>query len=865
MKNFYDVLWAKKPQNNDEPSEIISLQEHLEQTTIVAEMLWETWLPPLLKSKIDKKVFMFLAYAHDIGKASPVFQTDERNSLTPQTNEYIRTKLIKAGFPLKDLYPEKEHTRHELISYAVLKRHGVHNSVCVTIGGHHGLPPNENKITKLSSYKSNCGFDNEVWKDAQDFFVFTALEKSGLTKEEVANVVLTRQVQVLLSGLIILADWIASSEEHVKMPPMWVPQDIENIYSVRFNINAPRPIQEKLMEAVQESTSPGIFIIEAPMGEGKTEAALAASEILAKKVGCRGVYFALPSQATSNAMLTRIRRWIDTFQNQDGALSIRLAHGKADLNEEYEGIKISTYRESDDESAVAVYDWLTGRKKGILADFTIGTIDHVLMAGLKQKHLALRHLGLSKKVLIIDECHAYDVYMESYLLTSLKWLGAYGVPVIILSATLPIARRADIVRAYLNKDNTFDENEPWAKTIAYPLITYTNNDTVHSLSITKPTQGRTQTVAVEKLDDESFISTVENELKHGGCAGIIFNTVRKAQEAFEKLSEKFGSETVELLHSGFIAVDRAKREEMLLTTLGEKASKRPKKRIVVGTQIFEQSLDIDFDVMITELCPIDLLLQRIGRLHRHKRDDRPVGLQNPKCYVLGANWGNFDKGSCYVYSEYLLMRTCAVLPLQISLPNDIPNLVGNVYNIDFEVSIPSDFTFDYTRARYEWEFKTEDRKQKAKNFQIKGSVTDKSINGWIDSPSSDVEGEAAVRDGIDTLEVLLIQRRNNELYFLPWVQNGEQLPLFTPNSKQAKAIAGCAVRLPAVLNYKISETIKLIESSMSEAGIVDSWYKSYWLKGSLVLILDENQSVTLGNYILHYNQEKGLNYWEEKS
>ena len=861
-----DVLWAKKPFSDDDSSDVIPLRKHLINTANIVIELWETWLPPILQNKLDKQLLIFLAYTHDIGKASPGFQTDDRYSNTPETDEKIRTNLERAGFPISKSYRELKQTRHEVISHAILKRNGLDDSICVIVGGHHGLPTNKKKLNNVTcSYKANSGFDSDIWKEVQNILFEEALVVAGLSKNIILDLKADRPTQVLLSGMVILADWIASSDYDVRnLPSMWKPDILNNMYEKRFKIKDPRPVQLELDKVVKEVKTPGILVIEAPMGEGKTEAALVAAEILAKKSGCRGIYFALPSQATSNAMLSRVKQWISAFENQKEGLSIRLAHGKADLNEEYEGIKLAKYKGKE---GVNVHDWLTGRKKGILADFTIGTIDHILMAGLKQKHLVLRHLGLANKVLIIDECHAYDVYMESYLLTALKWLGAYGVPIIILSATLPTARRTALIRAYLGKRKEhFDQEEMWTDSIAYPLITYTDNNVVHSLPVTSSTANRQSKVSIELVDYEDVLINLDHSLSNGGCGGVIFNTVRKAQEFYCVAVERYGTNQVKLLHSGFISIDRANEEESLVKSLGKNAEKRPcgsEKNIIVGTQIFEQSLDIDFDVMVTELCPMDLLLQRIGRLHRHNHK-RPIGLENPKCYVIGAKWEGIDKGSSYIYGDYLLMRTYASLPKVINLPEDIPKLVAKVYNAGAEVCIPNEYLLYYNQAFEQWTLIVEDRQRRAKAFQVNSSLKSKTIMGWLDDDYKDLEGEAAVRDGIDTLEVLLVQQRNDELCFLPWVRKGEILPYHTPTDEQAKAIVGCSVRLPAALNYNIKTVISEIETSMNRLGIVNSWYESYWLKGQLVLVLDEMQSVELNGHILYYDQNMGLYHRKEE-
>ncbi|MCL1912950.1 MAG: CRISPR-associated helicase Cas3' [Eubacteriaceae bacterium] len=863
-----NALWAKKPKI-DEPDDIVPLQTHLFETADVARMLWDDWLPRVLQEQLDWNLFIFLSYAHDLGKASPVFQTKEDYN-TFETDEKILNGLLRAGYVIKS-YQMKKRTPHALVSFGILKRHGFKDSVSVIVGGHHGSPPTKNQIKDLETYKDNCGFDEDSWVQAQDALMEEALREAGLTKETALHKDIARPQQVLYSGLVILADWIASGKPEDKLPTMWIPNIPENIYGRRFEIDTPRPVQSKLLDAASLSLSPGIFIVEAPMGEGKTEAALAASEVLASKIGCRGVYFALPSQATSNAMLTRVKNWIQNFDGQDGSLSIRLAHGKADFNEEYEGIKLSAYhREADEEDAeggaVFVDSWLVGRKKGILADFAIGTIDHVLMAGLQQKHLALRHLGLASKIVVIDECHAYDVYMESFLLTAVKWLGAYGVPIIVLSATLPTERRKSLIEAYFGKKQrnsrlSSKDGADWATSLAYPLITYTDGKDVKSLPIEARTAGRSKVVDVEMLVQDKVLEILATVLEDGGCAALIFNTVKNAQQAYEMIAEKFGHDIVEILHAGFIARDRTEREKHLLLKLGKDSAQRYKKHIVVGTQIFEQSLDIDFDVMFTQLCPMDLLLQRIGRLHRHDRISRPNGVKLPKCYVLDANWGSFDDGSKAVYGEYLLMRTCRVLEKwssSISLPDDIPQLVAQVYNDDFDVGPPGEFVQEYEKARNDNDIRAKDRKRRAESYQIKGSLLDKNIIGWLETSYYDSEGEAAVRDGMDAIEVLVVQRRGGELCLLPWVENGELLTVYTPSDKMAKIIAGCSVRLPLLFSYDINQTIECIEVEMVLAGIVDSWYESYWLRGSLVLILDEDQNAVVDGHQLHYSKLTGL-------
>jgi len=535
---------------------------------------------------------------------------------------------------------------------------------------------------------------------------------------------------------------------------------------------------------------------------------------------------------------------------------VRLSHGKADLHLSQNAIL------DENDSNVAVHQWLSGRKKGMLSDFAVGTIDHVLMAGLRQKHLVLRHLGLANKVVIIDEVHAYDVYMENYLLKALNWLGAYGVSVIVLSATLPASRRKTIVDAYNNKKT--DISECWAKSLAYPLVTYTSGGETKSIE-TLPSARQTQ-VDINFMQEDRIIDILEEGLADGGYAGIIVNTVKQAQEIYTKMSQHFGGDVVKLLHAGFIASDRIAKETELVKILGgSNKNKRQDKLIIIGTQIFEQSMDLDFDILLTSLCPIDLLLQRIGRLHRHQRL-RPNALKIPTCHIMHSDWGGFDAGSQAVYGQYLLMRTRAVLPPTISLPQEIPALVSAVYEEDTYVTIPEGMATEYARSRQEWGDLTIKSVIRSKSFQISSPNLKRSLLDWLDTSIADdpteKRAEAAVRDTGDSIEVIVVQKRQNKLYLLDWLDDDQPIPHHAPHEELAQKIAACSIRLPAYFGREwiIDRAIKELEQCMKAENIVIGWYQSSWLNGCLCLILDENGQTTLCDHQLQYDRHLGLSY-----
>jgi CRISPR-associated endonuclease/helicase Cas3 len=893
-------LWAKK--SKDGPL-WLPLASHLADSAAVAQKLWKCWLSDSIRQTIAdgitenvsaEHLLVFLSMAHDIGKATPVFQA--KKSVRNDLDERIVERIQATGLPMKPLsvFSHADKTPHALATQVLLEHAGCSKNVAVILGAHHGKPPDNYTLVHcgIGAYEENYHLGKtgkDEWTAVQHELIDFALELAGFsTIEEIPS---PNQVsQVLLSGLLIMADWIASSEEYFpyirledapetdaqsRASSAWVQMNLPSpwnvgkvwmrpgLYQERFDfIKQPNAVQSAVTQLAADIRVPGILVLEAPMGEGKTEAALVAAEIFAYKAKRKGIFFALPTQATSDGIFPRMLKWVNRL-NSDESHSIRLMHGKAEFNEEYQNLAHGVNIGEDEPGGVFAHEWFEGRKRSMLDDFVVGTIDQLLLAALKQKHVMLRHLGLDNKVVIIDECHAYDAYMGWYLRRVLSWLGAYHVPVIVLSATLPSQKRQTVIDAYLNSSQTAIQPPEWISNRDYPLITFTDGGNIKQTPVLA---GRVpRNVYLGFLSENDLMGRIEDLLSDGGCAGIVVNTVRRAQELGRALGKHFGEETVQLLHSRFLAPDRAKKERILLKELGKPDgdTHRPEKRIVIGTQVLEQSLDIDFDVMVTDICPMDLLLQRIGRLHRHKRK-RPEKLRTAQCLVMGINGEGFDGDSEKIYGKYLLMRTKARLPQWITLPTDIPELVQDVY--DNELALLPDST-EYRKAKQEQEKRIADKKTSAANFCICPPQSDPKANliGWLDTDVSDKCGEAAVRDTDESIEALLVmKKRDGRLHFLPWIENGREIPQDeVPDDGLAKALARCSVRLPAALCAPgvINQTIRELEGICREQ--VPIWQQSRWLKGELFLILDENGSTNFCDYHLTYDQRYGLLHKKE--
>lgn len=802
-------------------------------------------------------------------------------------DDELTEQLVRYGFPMRSYseYQNVKSTPHALAGEVLLLHYQCPKSIAAVVGAHHGKPSgveDENNAEEFySGYHQNIyGNHPSQWEQIQQEFLQFALENAGFCDfSEIPE--LPQPAQVLYSGLLVMADWLASNSryypllpfgevpvridfenrhqtawEQLNLPFGWRAEGaipIENLCQSRFEFS-PNLLQETTVEIAQQMNG-GIMVMEAPMGIGKTEAALLAAELFMAQQGRTGVFFALPTQATSDGIFPRFEECmhhLDTEQH-----SLQLSHGKAQFNEQYMALdrlgENSTGTFSYEEFGPVVHTWFSGSKKSILADFVVGTIDQLLMTALSQKHLMLRHLGMANKVVIIDECHAYDAYMSRYLYRALHWLGAYRVPVVILSATLPVEKRKLLVTQYLDipqkKANRMQE--PWTTCEAYPLLTYTKGEAVYQRTINLQ-NADARLVEIQQADEQEFFKCFPVWREQGACIGIIVNTVKRAQEIYELLRVSFGDALL-LLHAALLAPDRMKRERVIRGELG-KSGKRPHFRIVIGTQVLEQSLDIDFDVLFTDLCPMDLLLQRIGRLHRHNRS-RPEGMRKAVCYLMGVQ--ELQSGTKAIYGEFLLERTKAFLTKQLCLPADIAPLVQRVYAVDEPLAAPPE---GYERMKLDFLNHIQNQQQKSEDYRIPQVQKSETIHHWMKEPCG-AEGEAQVRDSEPSVEVLVLQSAGNGVRII-----GQEQVLGVaemPDVALAKEIARQSIRLPSVLfRYgKLKSNIEWLEKQTLR--YFQAWQESPWLKGELILALDENLQAKFSGYLLTYDRNKGLIYEKE--
>jgi CRISPR-associated endonuclease/helicase Cas3 len=957
-------LWAKTYVTDRDA--IGQLHRHMTDSAEVAAIIWREWLPMAIKKAVaeaaggeesGETLVAWLGGLHDIGKATPGFQIKV---------ERFAARVHEAGLPMPRSEPSPRlfHSTASHIIFEDALAEGAWSKtpnrarLAAVLGGHHGAPPDPAQVLHLMrSDRTVSGLGDGPWRQVQKelFDYVTAYSGASAFLDLWAGRTFPAAAVPLLTGVVIVADWIASNAElfppndlresaeraeaawaELGLPPPWRsvngPGTAEDGLRTRFGFEpgcAARPVQRAALQIAHDMNGPGIMIVEAAMGAGKTEAALLAAEVLAAKAGSGGVGFMLPTQATSNAMFSRVHNWGEGMFRATGtvdAQSFFLAHGKAEFNDEFRSL--IRWRESSmgDEDAAAdlavAHNWLMGRKKGLLADFVVGTVDQILMMALKARHLALRHLAFAGKVVVIDEAHAYDVYMNVYLDRALYWLGVYGTPVIVLSATLPSARRTELIAAYRQglgvrrppADSPSDspagsappsEQPPPA---SYPVVTAGMSDAVRQVA---PTGGsRSASVELRAVEDdlETLLGAVRSALTEGGCVGIVRNTVGRAQEAAGLLRDSLDVEVM-LVHSRMIATDRARVEASLMSRLGPDGALRPRSLVVVGTQVLEQSLDLDFDLLITDLAPIDLLLQRIGRLHRHRRgpgeSDRPAPLRRPLCLITGVReWMSLppapDESVNWIYgapgpgaknrrtASSAVMRTLAALaPLPragrgfLDLPSDIPRLVEAVYGRGGD--IPDGWEDAVLAADAASDRARQDKADRARAFLLDTAPRRASgFLGWVTGGSKDrpmdprhaddsVEGLNQVRDSEDSVEVVVVQLSGGVIRTLPWVSlsdvaetvdpmtRGVEIPTVAePPSELARAVARCSVTLPGSLS-----NLRSIEHL--ESNCFPGWQKSRWLAGRLPLVLDESMRAEIAGRQVEYHPYFGLRVHRNKT
>jgi len=644
---------------------------------------------------------VFLLAIHDVGKFGEGFQ-----SLRPDLQQELQGHVANVAYDV----------RHDTLGYALLMARlpdwlespelahrggGLLRLWAASVTGHHGRPPKNQGLNALVSRHFPA---DPVLNDVAAFVsgVRSLLLPADWTPPPRADGALERYKQTswLLAGLAVLADWLGSNTEWFKyrsadmsLVDYWqrialpnaetaviesglagsIP-GVELTFARIFpHIETPTPLQIWANE-VAIASEPQLFVLEELTGGGKTEAALTlAARLMAKGCG-HGLYFALPTMATADAMFDRIQNkregdfeepWQRFFSSGDPSLV--LAHSAAKTRQKLDTLlrRDAGYDSQREEASASQHSttWLAdSRKKALLADFGVGTIDQALLSVMPLRHQSLRLLGLATKVLVVDEVHACDAYMGELLARLLRFHAALGGSAILLSATLPHEHRARLLDAFADGAGYA---RPAPKEIAYPLATQLQSSGLTEIAV-QARAAASRDVTVEALADESAVlMRLDTTIAHGGCAVWVRNTIADAVSAWQSWSVAHPDTPATLFHARFALCDRLSIGESIHKTFGPTSTTESRcGRLVIATQVVEQSLDVDFDDMVTDLAPIDLIIQRAGRLQRHKRDAQgnPANLEERGGARLGVLMPEPIKDAACDWFKRFLSKAAKVYP-----------------------------------------------------------------------------------------------------------------------------------------------------------------------------------------------------------
>lgn len=805
-------FWAKSAQGDDGGATYHPVAYHLLDVAAVAEAFLEAQpnraraLARLLG--LDQASLLrtvpFLVGLHDLGKFSACFQA-KVPALFPEAQLGARRAFLDiphGAISQHYLFGDESGAVASLLQDVVMPGwlQSAVRDVVSAIGGHHGKPLKDEAADFCIRAIGGAGlYAAAAAKDLVailDPVPLPAIEERG---EKVFS--------WTLAGFCVLCDWLGSNSAYFPPhAPTLTPAD----YFVEVSRPAARravaaaglletkasthgaaelfpeiansfsPVQRWAAEC-DVGGGPSLTIVEDATGSGKTEAALILALRLMQANGHSGVYFALPTMATANAMYARLETAYRHLFEKGSTPSLALAHGRRDLHPGFSKIGLGDGGR-DPSASGDCSAWIADdRRKAFIAQVGAGTIDQALLSVLPSRHQSLRLFGLSDKVLVVDEAHAYDAYMSKELEGLLEFQAALGGSAVILSATLPTDMRKRLANAFRAGLGLKPKWSPTRR--AFPLATVVSAAPVaeHALELRS---GLERSVAVDFVPDVAAgIREALSAAAAGAAVLVIRNTVDEAVATADELRDA-GAVSVHLFHARFAMCDRQRIEADVLARWGrEGRSDLPRNGILVATQIVEQSLDLDFDLAVTDLAPVDLLIQRAGRVWRHiaRRPAAGRPVPGPRLVVIGppatdsdrADWlnGSLPKTPFIYRHPGVLWRTARVLQsvgrIDVQTTADLSNdpassrrLVENVYS-ESDPPTPPAIASASGRA---------DGKSQG-DRSIAGNALLKVGDAYTDRGAWQNEVDVTTRLDVNTRTIRLARRRGNAI--VPWCDEGE--------------------------------------------------------------------------------------------
>lgn len=639
---------------------------------------------PVLKDRFDRAVggnglddatlarLSVLAYLHDFGKLSAGFQFRAGGqSGAPQRANHIEAAIWACNRP-------------EIIESFGLDKlanwgaEGLQQLLCAVLA-HHGRPISPKKLGETgreSSWRPYAGYDpisagRSFFQRAREWFP-EAFEEGPLLPA-------TPALAHLFAGTLAMADQIGSNEELFQFEPnlhpsyirrarerattavhrlgfsraRWIAATGSTDFQDLFEGWSPRSLQTAVADAPLDCP---LLILESETGSGKTEAAIWRFARLWKAGLVDGLYFALPTRAAAKQLHERVNLALARLFPEDAGYGTLLAIPGYFQMGASSGWRVGKYDvgwrdDPTDKERLARWSAESARRF-LAATAAVGTVDQALLSGLQVKWAHFRGSALVRSLLVVDEVHASDTYMTEVLRGMLRSHLEVGGHALLMSATLGSEARDLLVSAALDRGGVRDTEMGVAKAVEYPVLTLSG------------TASPPATVPFDSLDYEKAVSMIElpvlkdpariaehavREARQGAKVLVVRNTVKGAQAVFREVLDCGSGDMIlragggpAVHHSRFAAEDRGLLDTAVENALGK--GRQAGGRIVIGTQTLEQSLDIDADFLITDLCPVDVLLQRIGRLHRHQSNCRPKGFTRAQCVVLVPEGGLGAKG-----------------------------------------------------------------------------------------------------------------------------------------------------------------------------------------------------------------------------
>jgi CRISPR-associated endonuclease/helicase Cas3 len=693
----------------------------------------------LTPTALRRWLLTWLAW-HDVGKFSPAFQR-----LAPAACDALANPAGPAIAPLD--------YRHDafgwwLLQWMYAKRPQVFAALSdrplgreglqliqlwsAALTGHHGTPPHDKPQSVILDGRGGL-FPTEALAAAEGFMadsaVLFAADSAALADADREPAIRAApRFSWMLAGFAVLCDWIGSGQGWFNyaaperdLAAYWLEAQERAVRAVAeagvlpaapspprtpvalfagSGIQALRPLQT-LLQSIALPEGPILLLVEDLTGSGKTEAAALFAHRLLTARRVDGVIIALPTMATANAMYDRIAAFYRRFFADEALPSIALGHGRAALRELLQSVarREEDFGGGDETASAACAAWIADdRRRAFLADIGVVTLDQAILGVLPARHQSLRLLGLGRKLLIVDEAHAYDVYMREELSRLLTFHSAQGGSAIILSATLPEALRIQFATSFARGLGSEVDLSCIADDAApYPLVSLVQTG---GSAIAMPARGEPtlREVALAWPTANEACARVVAKAREGRAVCWLRNTVGDAQAAFADLRAVAPDLPVTLFHARFAMGDRLAIESGVIRRFGPTSTAEERRgQILVATQVVEQSLDLDFDCMITDLAPIDLIIQRAGRLWRHRRPGRDGC---PLLEIVAPTWDTDPSAGWYraafpraafVYKDHArLWLTARVLQEAgaIRLPQEARALIEGVYGKSADAAIP---------------------------------------------------------------------------------------------------------------------------------------------------------------------------------